>query len=849
MTPQPLRLIVLLRLITLHCMGFLVLAGIALAGPDGGFTSDVAQREIMRRQQRVNDAQAAMEKGDQFYAKKDYESALNEYKSALDLIPDAPMTASLRAAALAKWADASVKLAEQRAQNGRYADANGLLKEVLDKYPEHRAAQTLSKRLGDPDRYNPALTPEHVKNVGEVNRSLKMGTAFQELGDLDSANKNFQDALRTDKYNSAARRGIERVEINKSVYYESARDQTRATMLNAVNEGWEQKVPIATIETDPSKIYGGTVSGSGYYTDKMQKIIFPAVQFQGASIDEAIEFLRIKSKDLDTFTTDPAKRGVNLILRAGAAPSTAQITLDLKEVPMVEALRYITELAGMKYKVEPFAVVVVPATETTNEQFTRTFKVPPDFLSKGSGEGGGGAAAPAAPADPFAAPGGAAAAGGGGSRLGGRASAKDILTSAGVQFPEGSSASFIATTSQLVVRNTQPNLDAIEAFVESLIQKVPQQIYITTKFVEVQQKNTDELGFDWLVGPFNIGSSNRVFGAGGTEGNSQNGAIDRNNYPFRAPGSTVPIGTNPVTAGNRSGGAAITSDSVDGLITRGIGSALKVSPGIATIAGIFTDPQFQVVIRALSQRKGTDLMSAPSVTTRSGQRAQIEVIREFRYPTEFTPPQLPQGGQGGNNINGGGVGQAASPVVSPTTPSAFEMRPVGVRMEVEPVLGPDGYTIDLNLSPEVTEFEGFINYGEPIYTAVQNVLGGTDRVLLSENKILQPVFSVRKVTTQVTIWDGQTVAIGGLIREDVQATADKVPILGDIPIIGRLFQTKTEDHIKKNLMIFVTAKLIDPSGSPIRPTVGSGAVPPPEAGGGTVSATGGPGVLPAMPGN
>ena len=165
MTPQPLRFSTLLRSITLVCLVYLVVTGAAFAGPGDGFTSDVAQREIMRRQQRVNDAQAAMEKGDQFFAKKDYESALNEYKSALDLIPDAPMTASLRAAALAKWADASVMLAEQRAKSGRYADAKGLLKEVLDKYPEHRAAQTLSKRIGDPDRYNPALTPEHVKKL------------------------------------------------------------------------------------------------------------------------------------------------------------------------------------------------------------------------------------------------------------------------------------------------------------------------------------------------------------------------------------------------------------------------------------------------------------------------------------------------------------------------------------------------------------------------------------------------------------------------------------------------------------------------------------------------------------
>ena len=850
-TPTP-RSLLNKHTIALACSCILLVEGTAFAGAGGGYASDVAQREINRRTQRVNDAQAALEKGDKLYAQGEYEGALSEYKTALDLIPDAPLTSDLRARAQAKWADASVKLAEQRAQNGRYAEAKALLKDVLDKDPDHSGARILAKRLDDPERYNPALTPQHVMNVNEVKRDLEMANSYRELGDLDNANKAYQDTLRVDKYNGAARQGIQKVEDEKSRYFEKARIQTRSAMITAVNEGWEQKVPVAIIESDPSKIYGGTINGGAYYTDKMQKIIFPAVQFTGASIDEAIEFLRIKSKDLDTFTTDPAKRGVNLILRAGSAPSTAAITLDLKEVPMVEALRYITELAGMKYKVEPFAVVVVPATETTSEQFTRTFKVPPDFLTKGSGDGGAAAPAGAAPAaDPFAAP----AAGGrtgaavtaGATPLQARPQAKDILANAGILFPEGSSAAFIAATSQLVVRNTQPQLDAIENFVETLIQKVPQQIFITTKFVEVQQHNTDELGFDWLLGPFNIPSSSRVFGSGGTSGNSGNGPVASTNYTFRPPGTgSPPIGINPLTAGNRSGGAAITPDSIDGLLNPSTGNnSLAVAPGIFSLAGVFTDPQFQVVIRALAQRKGTDLMSAPSVTTRSGQRANIEVVREFRYPTEFNPPQIPTnfGGGGGATL----LGQTSSKTfpVTPTTPTAFEMRPVGVRMEVDPVLGPDGYTIDLNLSPEVTEFEGFINYGSPIQTSDTDALGNPITVVLTENKILQPVFSTRKVTTQVTIWDGQTVAIGGLIREDVQATEDKVPILGDIPWLGRLFQTKAEDHQKRNLMIFVTAKLMDPSGSFIHKFNNSGKMEiPSEA---TASATGGPGLLPGLP--
>ena len=268
----------------------------------------------------------------------------------------------------------------------------------------------------------------------------------------------------------------------------------------------------------------------------------------------------------------------------------------------------------------------------------------------------------------------------------------------------------------------------------------------------------------------------------------------------------------PITAGNRSGTAAISANALDALLFPG---ATGMAPGIFGLAGVFTDPQFQVVIHALNQKKGVDLLSAPRVTTKSGQRAIIEIVREFRYPTTFTPPQVP-------SITGGSGGTApiTIEVVTPTTPQTFETRNTGVTLEVEPVVGPDGTTIDLNLVPQVVEFEGFINYGSPIFGVNPNLISGTTvpTVLLTENVINQPVFSTRKVTTNVSVWDGQTVVLGGLMREDVQKTEDRTPIIGDIPLVGRLFRTNTDQHIKRNLVIFVTARLVTPGGQPLNET-------------------------------
>jgi general secretion pathway protein D len=150
-------------------------------------------------------------------------------------------------------------------------------------------------------------------------------------------------------------------------------------------------------------------------------------------------------------------------------------------------------------------------------------------------------------------------------------------------------------------------------------------------------------------------------------------------------------------------------------------------------------------------------------------------------------------------------------------------------LEVEPTVGPDGYTIELSLSPQITEFQGFVNYGSPI-NAVATVYGlgplqpviGSQPVLLTPNTINQPVFSVRQVDTQVTVYDGQTVVLGGLLREDVQKVQDKTPILGDAPLVGSLFRSSSNQRIKRNLLIFVTAGLLDPAGQPLIKAIENG---------------------------
>ena len=570
-------------------------------------------------------------------------------------------------------------------------------------------------------------------------------------------------------------------------------------MLGDVAQAWE--LPVTKFNAGASTIVEQSpidMKGTSSITRKLQEIRIPQLSLQDESVRDAIEKLQKKSRALDTTETDPAKKGVNIVLKLDPTKESAdggtKINLALNDIPLGEALKYIASAANLKVKVEPYAVAIVPLTEPTETLIAKEYKVPPNFIS--------------APTSPSATP-APPATGLPGTSTVGKAGAREFLETQGVTFPVGASATFLASSSKLLVKNTQANLDLIDSLVDVSSQDSPKQIEIESRFLEVTQNNVQELGFDWLMGAFNLPGGSGVYGGGGTVGNQTKNV---GTYPFTAGGTTTgaPIGsitgagTGNLTAGNRTGSSAITANALDALL---FGSPAGPAAGILALAGVFTNPQFQVILRAVNQQKGVDLVSSPKVTVTSGKAALINIIRQFPYPSTYSPPQIPQS-------QGGGFAPA-----SPATPTAFLTRKVGVQLEVTPSLAADNYSIDLSLSPQITEFEGFVNYGSPIETIAPVRLAGntigSQSILLTENAINQPIFSVREVTTEVTIFDGQTVVLGGLMRENVQKVQDKTPILGDAPLIGSLFRSSSNQRIKRNLLIFVTAGILDPSGQPL----------------------------------
>jgi general secretion pathway protein D len=242
------------------------------------------------------------------------------------------------------------------------------------------------------------------------------------------------------------------------------------------------------------------------------------------------------------------------------------------------------------------------------------------------------------------------------------------------------------------------------------------------------------------------------------------------------------------------------------------------------IGGELDGNAFRVLFDALSQKASADIMTAPSIVVENGQQGTITIAREFYYPTEFDAPQVTPPTIRSNTL------------VVPAWPTEFEARNVGVVLTVQPRITVDRQRVFLTIKPEVTEFDGFINYGSQVLSGAGDVTRDVLPVppfpqiitpiplgtLVSDNIINQPVFSVRTVeNAQLEIQDGYTMVLGGLIREDISTIDDKVPILGDIPLVGRLFRSKGEQAIKKNLLMFVTVRILRPDGEPFNVNAGT----------------------------
>lgn len=151
-----------------------------------------------------------------------------------------------------------------------------------------------------------------------------------------------------------------------------------------------------------------------------------------------------------------------------------------------------------------------------------------------------------------------------------------------------------------------------------------------------------------------------------------------------------------------------------------------------------------------------------------------------------------------------GVGSIIEPISEP-----YELGPT---LDVVPYISADGYTVQMTIIPTIKEFVGYdLESGKIFQTQAQSVGTGVGNPIVQQQPL--PIFRLRQVVTSAIVWDGQTVVLGGLISDNVMKTKDKIPVIGDLPLVGRLFRSESSTSKKKNLVIFVTPTIIDPAGN------------------------------------
>jgi general secretion pathway protein D len=566
------------------------------------------------------------------------------------------------------------------------------------------------------------------------------------------------------------------------------RQLTRTELLDDVDRSW-RRAGEKTVRTEPSD----TTDRNSPMERKLDRIILPNVSFTNVELGRAAGALSAASEQFDP--GEAGDKGVNIVLidPTGKPPS---VSLALRNLPLRRVLDLMTDSVGYQYEVQSDAVVLRPGgeaapLETAYLSVSRSTIIRTTGLGATPAVGGprretGGvmAESPISPTSEAAA-------------------LRSFLQQAGVDFEAVPGSGLAYDGSGVFATQTHRNLERIRAILARY--NVVRQVQIEAKFMEVQDGALEELGIKWNLTRRGLPQLDPETGAPILDGTGRQVFLPQEVYDTS--------GANRTLAEAFSGAQSANAIIIDGKAVAGTqaprlpGSASlgDNASALARISGTAGEFDLNAVIRALAQKQGTDLLSAPRVTVLSGHPATITVAQEMRYPQSYGEIQSQVGSTAGGASGGSG---SAGVTITAGTPQEFTTRNIGVELKCTPTVEEDGYSISLDLNPKVTEFEGFVEYGGPSLA----ISAGTSVTV--PPGFYQPIFSVREVATKVTIWDGATLMMGGLTREEVKKVDDKIPILGSIPLLGRLFHSKGESTQKRNLLIFVTARLVNPGGGP-----------------------------------
>lgn len=363
-----------------------------------------------------------------------------------------------------------------------------------------------------------------------------------------------------------------------------------------------------------------------------------------------------------------------------------------------------------------------------------------------------------------------------------------------------------ARSNSLVITERPTRLSRIRPIIEEL-DKATDQVMIESKFVEVSNTDVKNIGVNWgSLQNYKIGVGNltntfdRNHGQTTTDGVNTNNGTTINNVGGVTNNNTTTTTNSQLTGSNTSNTLTSTNGTPSSISTTGTTGAITGNTTVAGVAGtstnnqttinnltnflnnvanttattrevtaLFSADQFSLVLSALQSTGNVKIVSNPTIVTLNNNEATINVGESDPIPNYAFNPQT-----GSFEVNG------------------FTYKDIGIILKVTPQVNARGF-IKLTLAPEVSQKNGTLNFG-----AAQ-----------------LPIIATRKAVTQVSLKDGYTMGIGGLLSQQITNGQTKVPVLGSIPVLGRLFRSDSKDSSVTNLIIFITAKTVSADGAPV----------------------------------
>lgn len=751
-----------------------------------------------------------------------------------------------------------------------YPLSEPIMRKTIDEYTIMKSSAQYKKDTSEEE-----LIPEAKNRVKRISVLIRQGQTLYNTKQWNRAQEKFNQVIILDPYNITAIDYLRRIYIHES---EVGQRRQGAVYLEREAEAlWKMISPIPTgsetsddVVTEDIKVKEDNI---GTTQKKLNDIIIDRIDFEEVSITQVVQFLKHTSKD-----KDPDRVGVNFVLRFNtdetAAPSqnfteedefgdddgfedeeseesettdegdfysyddsipggpggeepvqTAEnttVNLVVENVSLIDAIRYICKAANLHFRVENYAVVIAAKDVPLDEFVRKTFPIDKEILASGI--------------------------------IGGdltNESVKQYLIDRGIPFPTGASVRYDEMSSRLTVYNTTEALDRVEDLIDEMDVSDPQ-VLIQVKFVEIEMNDLQELSFDYTfsrvaptwdeVKASGINQLSPTGNDGVVASESfimyyQNGSDTRNTTLANAwrteaitelntqamQSMNVSAGDTYYVPDNLERGEAYYAGVLQNEAAKNYGHHItwgpnshfnrnaQTSPGIfGSTTGTYNDTvfnwttynadgyQFTGGIHALDNADSTEILSAPRLTTMNNQNAVIRMVTEKYYPTDWEEAELETISTNGSNV----------PVFTPSIPQFGGATEEGIALQVRPRVEEDNYTIFLEMTPVIQEFIGWTDYSYSIPLGENNEL--------YPNTLKMPIIEARYLNTNVMSYDGETVVLGGVIRDELSMIEDQYPILGDLPLIGRFFQGKGKGAKKTNLLIFLTSRLIKPDGSPFR---------------------------------